>query len=153
MDIRTMPAGREVLTVYLAGSIDDHDSEEAFTTWRKYATAVLEAAGFRVLDPFRGRCLRGDDTDDIVGRNDCDIRRSDIILCETNFPGHAYIGTGIDLFKAWQQGKPVILWGLANRNSHYLKKYGTQWLDTLEEALEFLIAKKAALEAKLGEGE
>lgn len=133
------------LAVYLAGSVNGHHSWEAVTRWRLYAAEVLEAAGYYVLDPVRDRGPE-DTTKDIVERDLWDIGRTDILLVEMDHPDRAYIGTAMEIRYAWERKKEIILWGNANRDSHWLKYHATAWFGSLEEALEYLKQKSRGLE-------
>lgn len=126
------------LAVYLAGSVNGHDSWEVVTEWRLYAAGVLEAAGYYVLNPVRGRKPTDTDSKDIVERDLRDISQADILLVEMNHENRAYIGTAMEIRYAWERKKEIILWGRANTGSHWLKYHATAWFKNLEEALEYL---------------
>lgn len=129
------------LVVYLAGSINGHDRWEAVTEWRLYAAGVLEAAGFKVLNPVRGRRPTDTNTKDIVERDLRDVDRADILLVEMDHPNRAYIGTAMEVRYAWERKKEIVLWGRANRESHWLKYHATAWFEDLDQALNYLREK------------
>lgn len=138
------------LTVYLAGSVNGHESWEAVTEWRLYAAGVLEAAGYHVLNPVRGRKPTDTDSKDIVERDLRDISQADILLVEMDHENRAYIGTAIEIRRAWEQGKPIICWGTANRSSYFLRYHATEISETLEEAIDRVVAWAMAEELALG---
>lgn len=124
--------------VYLAGSINGHDSLETANGWREKATKELGKAGYGALNPLRGRKLTDENSKEIVERDLEDIQKADIILVEMSHENKAYIGTAIEIRYAWEQGKEIILWGRANRESHWLKYHAHAWFDTLEDAIKYL---------------
>ncbi len=127
--------------VYLAGAIDGQP-EEKVKSWRSQAADCLTKNGFEVIDPTAGKDLSATyDPNDIVETDLANVERADIILCEMNTPGHAYIGTAIELRKAWEYGKPIICWGTANRCSYFLQYHALFLMDTLDEALNAIIKR------------
>lgn len=128
-------------TVYLAGSIDGHACLEDAKTWRDEAAEVLVKAGYKVLDPLRWPADTYQDSGAIMQRNTVDIFMSDIVLTEMDNPAMSYIGTGIDIFQAYQFGREIILWGGANRGSHALKCYAPVRYETLGDALNYLVER------------
>jgi hypothetical protein len=131
-------------TVYLAGSIDAHATLDSILGWRAEAREALTAAGYRVLDPLRwGDSGPGAEIDsaEIMRRNLVDILAADILLVEMDHPGLSYIGTGIEVFQAYQLGKEILLWGTANRRSHALRHYAPIRYETLGEALCELVER------------
>jgi nucleoside 2-deoxyribosyltransferase len=126
-------------TVYLAGAIDGQPADQV-TCWRRKAALVLKENGFSVIDPTEGKDLTAFyDPRDIVETDLANVDRADIILLEMNTKGHAYIGTAIEMRRAWEQGKPVICWGTANRESYFLRYHATAMLDTLDEAIGVIV--------------
>ncbi|MDI3548151.1 MAG: hypothetical protein PWR10_1803 [Halanaerobiales bacterium] len=127
--------------VYLAGSINGHSAWAVATEWRLYAAGVLETAGFKVLNPLRGRKPTDTNSKDIVERDLQDIVQANILLVEMDHDQMPYIGTSMEIRYAWERGKEIILWGRANRGSHWLKYHATAWFDDLEGALDYLREK------------
>jgi len=125
-------------TVYLAGSINCHRDWKFVAGWRAHAAEVLGAAGYRVLNPLRGRKPTDTNTAAIVERDFRDISQSDIVLVEMDYADKAYIGTAMEIRYAWERGKEITLWGRVNRESHWLKYHATWWFDTLDQALNHL---------------
>ena len=140
------------LTVYLAGSIDAHADIEAAKAWRDEAAEVLIAAGYRVLNPLRWPADTYQDSAGIMQRNMVDILTSDIVLTEMDNPAISYIGTGIDIFQAYQFGKEIILWGQANRGSHALRHYAPVRFETLGDALNELVTRNQNLRGAMTNG-
>jgi len=122
-------------TVYLAGSIDGHDSWDTVTEWRNYASLILEAVGYRVLNPTRGRSRTTPYDIFIVERDLEDIDCADILLVEMNHENRAYIGTSMEIRYAWERHKEIIVWGTANTKSHWLKYHTNQHFKSLDGAL------------------
>ncbi|NSW84091.1 MAG: nucleoside 2-deoxyribosyltransferase [Syntrophothermus sp.] len=136
--------------VYLAGGIDGLSREQA-TCWRQRATEVLQNKGFEVIDPTHGRDMEMVyDPREVVGSAFANVDSADILLVEMNTPGHAYIGTAIEIRRAWEQGKPIICWGTANRSSYFLRYHATEISETLEEAIDRVVAWAMAEELALG---
>jgi hypothetical protein len=129
-------------TVFLAGSIDAHASLEFPRNWRDEATEVLTAAGYLVLNP-----LRHDDYSDsaeIMRRNTADLLQAHILLVEMSHSDISYIGTSIEIYKSYQYGKEILLWGGANRRSHALRHYAPVRFETLKDALNELVERMVA---------
>lgn len=124
--------------VYLAGGIDGLPYEQA-VGWRQQAGKALQRKGFKVIDPTKDLTALHSPKE-IVEAALVNINRADVLLVEMNNPGHAYIGTAIEIRWAWIQGKPVICWGTANRNSYFLRYHATELLETLEEAIDRVMA-------------
>lgn len=127
------------LTVYLAGSVAGHSSLAAANEWRVKAANILEAAGYCVLNPLRGKEDGVDYCPNrIVLRDLCDIAKSDILLVEMAYEGFPYIGTSMEIRAAHEQEKEIILWGTAHKNHYWLRYHATKWFDTLDVALRYL---------------
>ena len=126
--------------IYLAGAIDGVCPIQA-TSWRAEAAEALQKAGFNTIDP-TNKMLDTKETinnTDVVFASVVGVRMSDILLVEMNNSSHGYIGTATEMYWAWAQRKPVIIWGTANRHSHFLRYYATRIFDTLEEAIAHII--------------
>jgi nucleoside 2-deoxyribosyltransferase len=110
------------VTVYLAGPIDGCDDLETFG-WRREATALL-APDFDALDPTRSLILGPDGTRRvdagetgvvpqadacrfIVDQDLRDIQACDVLLARCTRPS---FGTPMEIFRAFMQGKVVVLW-------------------------------------------
>ncbi|KUK53062.1 MAG: hypothetical protein XD78_1504 [Desulfotomaculum sp. 46_296] len=137
-------------TVYLAGGIDGLSHEQVMG-WRQRAAEALRRNGFDVIDPTWGKDLTvAHDPREIVEADLANVDRAHILLVEMNTPGHAYIGTAIEIRRAWEQGKAIICWGTANRSSYFLRYHATELLETLEEAIDRVVAWAMAEELALG---
>jgi hypothetical protein len=131
-------------TIYLAGSIDAHASLDFALLWRNLATTILTKAGYQVLDPLRwGASGPGAEIDsaEIMRRNLVDLLSAQILLVEMDCPELSYIGTGIEIFKAYQYGKEILLWGTANKRSHALRHYAPIRYETLGGAMDELVER------------
>jgi hypothetical protein len=64
--------------------------------------------------------------------------QADVVLTEMDTHYHAYIGTAIEMRKAWEHSIPVIVWGLRNRESKFLQYHATAIFNTLDEAIEHI---------------
>ncbi len=122
-------------TVYLSGAIDCVDSYHAIS-WRDAATVALEALGVRVINPLRrGKEITAEQAVDGAME---DINDADIILVEVNDPAGGYIGTAIEIREAWRLKKPIIVWGLAFRDSKFLHYHATKTCQSLDYALGYI---------------
>lgn len=109
--------------------------------WRKYSAKILEAEGIKVIDTTRHleAVVDAEITDEeLVDSNMIDIQLADVMLVEMARAGHAYIGTAIDMRKAYERGIPIIVWGKANRASRYLHHHATTIVDDLDAALSII---------------
>lgn len=136
-------------TVYLSGSINGHITARYPTTWRGYAQERLEAVGYTVLDPMRGRKfevagLSEEQIEEIIVRDINDIHQSDIVLVEMDCPGMPYIGTAMEIRHAYVWCKEILVWGEANRGSIWLQYHTDRRFGALDDALEYLIALREA---------
>lgn len=136
-------------TVYLCGAIDAVTTEYA-KGWRQTAKAELTKAGFTVIDP-TDDMHHSLTTETVVRKDLASVEASDILLVEMNNHNGAYIGTSMEIRKAWEWGKRIIVWGEANLFSYFLNFHQTVRLRTLEEAvacicsgrLEEILSKEA----------
>lgn len=133
--------------VYLAGSVNGHKTWTKAMNWRLHATEVLESIGYEVFNPLRGRKPEDQDSRDIVERDLQDIAKSDILLVEMDHEDKAYIGTAMEIRYAWERGKEIIIWGQANRDSHWLKYHVSMWFNDLEQAIDYLRKRRAKTNA------
>lgn len=129
------------LTIYLSGSIAGHEDDFP-KLWRQQAAAALPE--YTILDPFRDgfTMANSDDYQRIIKRDLDDVKASDIILVEVDFPDKSYVGTLCELNLAVQEKKLIVAWGKHFKDNiwfqHYLLKDGVQF-DSLGNALEFLM--------------
>ncbi|AYO30625.1 hypothetical protein D2962_08305 [Biomaibacter acetigenes] len=124
-------------TVYLSGSINGQSWHFA-KEWRELASAELLQASYNVIDPTEGRKETDTDSKDIVERDLKGIEQADMLLVEMDCSGTAYIGTAMEIRYAWELGKEIIVWGKANRDSHWMRYHTRLWFDTLRDALLYL---------------
>lgn len=125
--------------VYLAGAIDGVSREQA-TGWRAKATEALWKADIGAIDPTKTLDAKGMcEPNFVIYASYIAVRGADILLVEMDNPAHGYIGTAVEMAWAWERKKPIIVWGTANRHSHFLRYYATRIFDTLEEAIAHII--------------
>lgn len=127
--------------VYLGGSIYGKKSFEDANNWRLEAAKRLEAAGYVALNPLRDKVPGMDyNCDFIVERDLDDIRQATTLIVEMNTPGVPIAGTSMEIRQAHEWGKRIILWGDANKGSHWLQYHASAWVPTLDAALKLLNA-------------
>lgn len=129
--------------VYLAGSINGHSIWAKAVNWRLNTAITLETLGYQVFNPLRGRKPEDQNSNDIVERDLQDITKADILLVEMDHKDKAYIGTAMEIRYAWERGKEIVIWGQANKESHWLKYHATAWFDDLDQALDYLRERRA----------
>jgi len=129
-------------TVYLAGSVHGHVAPLAYEIWRQEAARILEAAGYRTLNPVRGRRFKQDyEPDELTSRDLSDIMNSDVILVEMAHEGMPYIGTSMEIYQASLLGKPIIVWGKANTRSFWMRRFAPERYSEFHEALKALMKR------------
>jgi hypothetical protein len=125
--------------VFLSGPIRGVTREESLT-WRNIATEYLSRK-FEVIHALRGREEKETFTDykAAVIRDLSDIKNSDILLVNDTLEGCSMIGTSMEVFYAFQQNKPVVIFGNAHNKDYFLNYHTHLRVNTLEEACEILI--------------
>ena len=100
--------------IFLSGPIKSIPREESLP-WRKKATKYLSAK-FKVIHALRGRETKETFSDyrAAVIRDLSDIKNSDILLVNDTLKNSSMIGTSMEVFYAFQQNKPVIIFGDAH---------------------------------------
>lgn len=141
--IKTKKLSKQKLGVYLAGSINGHSIWAKAVNWRLNTAITLETLGYQVFNPLRGRKPEDQNSNDIVERDLQDITKADILLVEMDHKDKAYIGTAMEIRYAWERGKEIVIWGQANKESHWLKYHATAWFDDLDQALDYLRERRA----------
>lgn len=106
--------------IFLSGPIKGvsrHDS----LLWRNQATDLLKK-NFDVIHALRGREEKEtfSNPKTAVIRDLDDIINSDIILVNDTLENCGMIGTSMEVFFAFQQNKPVIVFGKAHENDYWL---------------------------------
>src|SRR5690606_15739712 len=97
--------------IFLSGPMRGIPREESLA-WRNEATKLLEDK-FDVTHAFRGREEKETFTDPraAVARDLNDIQNADILLVSDTIENCSMIGTSMEVFFAFQQNKPVIVFG------------------------------------------
>jgi len=146
-----------VLTVYLSGPISGKSFDQA-TRWRQLAGGQLRAAGFRVLDPMRGKSFLSTQariereayerwanprlSDKALTRRDkLDVLTADIILVYLMEADVASIGTIYEMAWAEDHNKLVVI-ALNDHNVHnhpFVRETGVLF-GTLGEALDYIVS-------------
>lgn len=124
--------------IFLSGPIRGVSREESLA-WRNEATKLLER-NFDVLHAFRGREEKETFTDprSAVIRDLSDIKNADILLVNDTVENCSMIGTSMEIFFAFQQNKPIILFGSAHDKDYWLNYHIHLRTRDLTEACEVL---------------
>jgi nucleoside 2-deoxyribosyltransferase len=141
-------------TVYLAGLISTE--YQASIAWRDIAATKLVAAGWRVLNPMRGKknlaavSRDGGITSNlsaksILLRDYNDVRQATVILAllETFDSKRPLVGTLIELGWAWEHHIPVV--AVARKKNYLMRKHPfiaefvSHYCESLPEALDHIL--------------
>ncbi len=124
--------------IFLCGPIRGVTRQESLT-WRGKATEYLSEK-FEVIHALRGREEKETFTDyrAAVIRDLSDIKSSDILLVNDTLENCSMIGTSMEIFYAFQQNKPVVVFGNAHDKDYFLDYHSHLRVNTLEEACEVL---------------
>ena len=124
--------------IFLSGPMRGVSREESLG-WRKEAIKLLEK-DFDVVHALRGREEKETFTDPraAVIRDISDIKSSDIILVNDTIENCSMIGTSMEVFFAFQQNKPVIVFGDAHNKDYWLNYHLHLRTSSLNEACEIL---------------
>lgn len=128
------------IKVYLAGAIDGVPPEYA-EGWRRRATELLTQCGIETINPLD---LDKPGSGGIIGRDLDAVTKADILLVEMDWPGHAYVGTAIEVFWArralgGRAAAPVVIWGEAGRDSRFLSELGTERVGTARDGISRVV--------------
>jgi nucleoside 2-deoxyribosyltransferase len=125
-------------TVFLSGPMKGIPREKALA-WRKNASKLLSKR-FRVLHALRGRESRETFTDPraAVIRDLSDIKSADVLLVNDTFKDCSMIGTSMEIFFAYEEKKPVIVFGNAHAGDYWLEYHSHLRVKNLKEACEVL---------------
>lgn len=125
---------------YLAGPIDGV-APEAAIGWRRHAKNDLSKYGIKVFDPTEGKDLTSGAYDPgwIVRGDIARLKNSNFVLAAFAWENAAYIGTSMEIRIAYEGGTPIYVWGLAGRNSYWLRYHVTKFFDSLDHALAYLV--------------
>lgn len=128
------------MLVYLAGKITGLTNEEA-NMWREKAKTLFKLHGIKAHNPLDGFDVSGDyEPQEIVMHNKFYLYKSDIILAEMEHKEPS-IGTIGEIITANMKDKPIFTWGTAAYNNNpWIKAYITKHFETLEDAIDYIIA-------------
>lgn len=120
--------------VYLAGPINGCTDAEA-NDWRTYMKQRLTLVGVDTLDPMR-RDYRGredESVSEIVELDKDDVDACDVFVANCPHPSY---GTAMEVFYAWQAGKPVVVVHPGDKPvSPWVRYHSTVIVSTLREAV------------------
>ncbi len=107
--------------------------------WRNNATRILEQ-DFNVIHALRGREEKEtfSDPKTAVIRDLADILKSDIVLVDDTVEGVSMIGTSMEVFFAFENKKPVIVFGRAHEKDYWFNYHSHLRVDTLEDACDVI---------------
>lgn len=125
-------------TVFLSGPIRGIPRELSLG-WRNDATKLLKK-NFNVLHALRGREKKETLVDPraAVIRDLSDIQRADILLVNDTLDNCSMIGTSMEVFSAFNQNKPVIIFGHAHDGDYWLNYHSHLRVDDLRAACEVI---------------
>lgn len=128
--------------IYLAGPITGKNLEEA----RQHRAKISEKftiRGLGTISPLRHKKEEKKydyRPQEIIDRDEMDIRRADAILCDYTDPNHAYIGTSMEIMYAYLHEKPVfVVAGDGAKNHYWIQYHATQVFSDFEEAAEYIL--------------
>ncbi len=125
-------------TVFLSGPMRGLPREESLG-WRKRATELLKD-NFNVVHALRGREERETFTDPRIAvvRDLYDIKRSDVLLVNDTVENCTMIGTSMEVFFAFQETKPIIVFGNAHDKDYWLNYHIHLRMKNLEDACDVI---------------
>lgn len=120
------------MKIYLCGPINGCTDAEA-NNWRTEVKNVFLSEN--CIDPMV-RDYRGKEAlayREIVDLDKRDVKASDVILVNYDKPS---VGTAMEVFYAWDMGKPVIVWCRADAViSPWLRYHSTCFVHSMEEVI------------------
>lgn len=124
--------------IFLSGPIRGVPRKESLA-WRNEAIKFLEQ-NFDILHAFRGREEKEAFTDPraAVIRDLNDIKNADVLLVNDTVENCSMIGTSMEIFFAFQQNIPIILFGNAHDKDYWLNYHIHLRTKDLAEACEVL---------------
>lgn len=125
-------------TIFLSGPMRGV-SREASLGWRLKAEEYL-SENFKVLHAFRMREEKETFTDSraAVARDLNDIKNADILLVCDTFVDASMIGTSMEVFYAYEQKIPIIVFGNAHENDYWLTYHTHLRTKDLKEACDVI---------------
>lgn len=124
--------------IFLSGPIRGISRNKSLS-WRNTATRLLEH-NFNVIHALRGREKKEIFTNPkaAVIRDLNDIINSDIVLVNDSIGNCSMIGTSMEVFFAYQQNKPVIVFGNAHEKDYWLNYHSHLRTTDLAEACHII---------------
>lgn len=124
--------------IFLSGPMRGVPREKSLG-WRKEATKLLKK-NFDLFHAFRGREKKETFTDPraAVIRDLNEIKNADILLVNDTVENVSMIGTSMEVFFAFQQNKPIIVFGNAHEKDYWLNYHIHLRTKDLKEACEVL---------------
>lgn len=124
--------------VFLSGPIRGMSRDEALS-WRRKAAELL-SPHFETIHALRGREEKETFADPkaAVIRDLDDIRRADALIVNDTFATASMIGTAMEVFYAFENKKPVIVFGDAHSKDYWLNYHSHLRVATLQDACEVL---------------
>jgi nucleoside 2-deoxyribosyltransferase len=120
------------MKIYLCGPINGCTDAEA-SDWREFMKERLFQ--HEHIDPMK-RDYRGKEAvayREIVDLDKADVRAADVILVNYDKPS---VGTAMEVFYAWDLGKPVIVWCRADAViSPWLRYHSTCFVHSMAEVI------------------
>ncbi|MDO8658873.1 MAG: hypothetical protein Q7K55_09100 [Candidatus Levybacteria bacterium] len=125
-------------TIFLCGPMRGV-AREISLGWRKFASEYLSEK-FEVIHAMRGREEKETFADPraAVVRDLSDIKNADILLVNDTLENVSMIGTSMEIFFAFQQNKPIIVFGNAHEKDYWLNYHTHLRVKDLSEACEVL---------------
>lgn len=132
---------------YLAGAIDMVIPDQA-KGWRKKASEVLNANGIHTFDPSVAFGLCRTDNESwlsksrvVIDVNNLALDNSEIVLVEMEFDCQ-HTGTTLEMKKAVDEGKLVVIWNSSKYTPMYLHAVpNAVILPTLADCIDYIVAK------------
>lgn len=124
--------------IFLSGPMRGVPRKESLD-WRLKATEYLSDT-FEVSHAFRMREEKETFTDSkaAVARDLNDIKNTDVLLVCDTFPDATMIGTSMEVFYAYEQKIPVIVFGNAHENDYWLNYHTHLRVENLESACDII---------------
>lgn len=125
-------------TIFLAGPMrgfSTGSAREQTLAWRHEISDKLKDI-FIVKHAYRGRELKETfpDSKGAVIRDKQDILNSDIVIVNDSFENASMIGTSMEVLLAFQNNKPIIVFGDAHKGDYWLDYHATLRVKNLQEA-------------------
>jgi hypothetical protein len=123
-------------TVFLCGPMRGIQREIGLK-WVERATKLLSSY-FIVRHAYRGREIQETfaDPKSAVARDKYDVLQSDVLIVNDTFPGASMIGTAMEVCLAFENHKPIIVFGKAHDKDYFLNYHSHARCDSLEDACE-----------------